>query len=79
MPTTPTRYCGLLDIVHATLSSDGAWALFQTGTSTSGRGLVAVRTADPRAGRWTPTAIGGDGVCAAAVPGLRDELYRGVR
>ncbi|HEU0239136.1 MAG TPA: hypothetical protein VFR11_07615 [Micromonosporaceae bacterium] len=57
VPTTPSGYCGMFDLVDATVSPDGVWAVLIPRTVTAGHGVVAVRTADLHAGRWAPVNL----------------------
>ena len=58
LPTTPTGYCGTLNVTDAMMSPDGTWAvLLVDNRQSGGNNFVALRTADLHAGRWSPAVI----------------------
>ena len=58
LPTTPTGYCGTLNVTEGMMSPDGTWAVLLAENKQSfGNDFVALRTADLHAGRWSPAAI----------------------
>jgi len=58
LPTTPTGYCGTLNVTDAMMSPDGTWAVLLVDNKQSGgNNFVALRTADLHAGRWSPAVI----------------------
>ena len=58
LPTTPTGYCGTLNVTEGMMSPDGTWAVLLVDNKQSGgNDLVALRTADLHAGRWSPAVV----------------------
>ena len=58
LPTTPTGYCGTLNVTDGMMSPDGRWAVLLVDNAKSGgNDFVALRTADLHAGRWSPAVI----------------------
>jgi hypothetical protein len=58
LPTTPTGYCGSLNVTEGMMSPDGTWAvLLVDNKQTGGNDFLALRTADLHAGRWSPAVV----------------------
>ncbi len=58
LPTTPTGYCGTLNVTEGMMSPEGTWAvLLVDNPQSGGNDFVALRTADLHAGRWSPAIV----------------------